>query len=168
LPVGLGGAIVVKVKHNQKHKFRKFLILPGILFIFLFGLAPLVSAASTCPPGYTGTSCTCPTGTNGNYCCGDSTNGGPVVTSIDLGCKGKGNPILDMSFAIIRLLSDGVGIVVVASVVVAGIQYTAARNDPQNIANATNRIRATLIALLIFIFAYSILNYIIPGIFFTS
>ena len=157
LPVGLGGAIVVKVKHNQKHKFRKFLILPSLLLIFLFSAAPAVSAASTCP-----------TGTNGNYCCGDSTNGGPVVTSIDLGCKGKGNPILDMSFAIIRLLSDGVGIVVVASVVVAGIQYTAARNDPQNIANATNRIRATLIALLIFIFAYSILNYIIPGIFFTS
>jgi hypothetical protein len=159
LPVSILGAIVVKVKHMQKHKFLRFLILPGILFIFLFGAVPLAAATAPCSQSPV------PSGT---YCCGDSNNGGPVQTSIDLGCKGTGNPILDMSFAIIRLLSDGVGIVVIASVVVAGIQFTTARNDPQNVANATNRIRASLIALLIFIFAYAILNYIIPGVFFSQ
>jgi len=157
LPACLLRAIVVKVKNMVKHKFSKFLISLGILFVFFFGAAPLASAASTCPAKSTG-----------NYCCGDASNGGPVITSIDLGCKGSGNPIMDMSFAIIRLLSDGVGILVVGSVVVAGIQFTMARNDPQNVANATNRIRTSLIALLIFIFAYAILNYIIPGVFFTQ
>lgn len=152
----------------QKHKFLGFLILPGILFILLFSAVPLAYAASSCPTGYTGTSCTCPTGSTGNYCCGAAGDGGPVITSINLGCKGQGNPIFDMSFAFIRLLSDGVGIVVVASVVIAGIQFTVARNDPQNVANATNRIRASLIALLIFIFAYAILNYVIPGVFFSQ
>lgn len=147
------------MKHNLKHKLSFSLIIPITLFVFFLGAAPLAAATSPCLQA------PIPTGT---YCCGDKSAGGPVQTSINLGCRAQGNPILDMSFAIIRLLSDGVGIFVVASVVVAGIQYTAARNDPQNIANATNRIRATLIALLIFIFAYAILNYIIPGLFFTS
>jgi hypothetical protein len=142
----------------KKHKYLRLLILPGFLFILL--LAPTSIAAATSP-------CLANPIPPGTYCCGDSSNGGPVQTSIDLGCKVKGNPILDMSFAVIRLLSDGVGIAVVLSVVVAGVQFTAARNDPQNVASATNRIRASLIALLIFIFAYAILNYIIPGVFFS-
>ncbi len=92
--------------------------------------------------------------------------GGPgksVTTSIDLGCSHVGNPIVDLLFAIIRLLSDGVGLVVVGSIVVAGIQYTTSRADPNATAQAQNRIRSSLIALLIFIFAYAILNYVVPG-----
>jgi len=159
LPVSIRGAIVVRVKYMLKHKLSRLLILPaGILFIFFFSAAPIASAA---PAPATG----CPTGT---YCCGDAADGGKMQTAIDLGCKGKGNAIFDLTFAIIRLLSDGVGIVVVASVVVAGIQYTASRNDPQNVANATNRIRSSLIALLIFIFAYAILDYVIPVKFFSQ
>ncbi len=90
----------------------------------------------------------------------------PVKTSIDLGCSNQGNPIMDLIFAIIRLLSAGVGIAVVASVVVAGIQFSAARSDPQAVAGAITRLRSTIIALIIFIFAYAILNYVVPGGFF--
>ena len=92
--------------------------------------------------------------------CGDQNT---VTTSIDIGCTGKGNPIADMTFGIIRFLSAGVGIVVVASIIVGGIQYTTSAGDPQKTAAATKRIRESLIGLLVFIFAYAILNYIIPG-----
>ena len=98
------------MKHNLKHKLTLLLVIPITVFILFLGAAPLVAATSPCLQA------PIPSGT---YCCGDSSNGGPVQTSIDLGCRAQGNPIMDMSFAIIRLLSDGVGIVVVASVIVA-------------------------------------------------
>lgn len=98
------------------------------------------------------------------YCCGSGSNA--VGTSIDIGCKGQGNPITDMVFAVIRFLSNGAGIVIVASLIWAGIQYILARDDPSRVGQAKERIMNTLGALLIFIFAYAILNYVIPAGFF--
>jgi hypothetical protein len=88
----------------------------------------------------------------------------PTYTpSIDVGCKGIGNPITDFTFGIIRILSDGVGLVIIGSIIVGGIQFSASRGDPQATAKAITRIRATVIALFIYIFGYAILNYIIPA-----
>ncbi|MGH7240779.1 MAG: hypothetical protein ACREGB_00605 [Candidatus Saccharimonadales bacterium] len=98
--------------------------------------------------------------TTGTYYCGGTNK---VTTSIDLGCKGKGNPIMDMLFAFIRFLSYGVGLVIVASLTYAGIQYIGSRGDPNANALAVKRIQANVSALLIFVFAYAIINYIIPG-----
>ncbi len=89
-----------------------------------------------------------------------------VHTSINIGCRGQGNSIVDALFAIIRFLSVGVGIVVVGSIVLAGVQYSAAHGDPSAVASALNRVRNTVIALLIYIFAAAILNYLIPGMIF--
>ncbi len=91
---------------------------------------------------------------------------GAYVPIIDIGCKGQGNQITDASFAIIRFLSNGVGLIIIGSIIVGGIQYTASRGDPQATANAIKRIQSTMIALVIFIFGYAILNYILPAGFF--
>lgn len=123
------------------------------------------AAAATCSDG------TAAPGGDVNQCetggphCGRGANA--VKTSISIGCKGEGNPILDMLFAFIRFLSDGVGLVLVASLVWAGIQYTSSRGDPNASAEAMKRIQSVVIALLIFIFAYAILNYVVPGTFLT-
>jgi len=106
--------------------------------------------------------------------------GGYVQTSIDFGCKGDGcsssvgtgycakyhDGITDLLFAIIRFLSDGVGIVVVLSVIIGGIQYITSRGDPNATQSAIKRLTSALTALLVFIFAYAILNYVIPNEFF--
>lgn len=101
------------------------------------------------------------------YHCGGDKNGhknsDSVETSINIGCDGKGNAILDMLFAIIRFLSYGVGLVLVASLIVGGIQYTASTGDQQATATAVKRLKSVIVALLLFIFAYAILNYVIPG-----
>ena len=91
-----------------------------------------------------------------------------VVTAINIGCKRAGNPITDMTFAIIRFLSAGVGLVIIGSIIVAGIQYSASGGDPQAAAKAKSRISSTLTALVIFIFSYALLNYLIPGGFFNG
>jgi hypothetical protein len=107
------------------------------------------------------------------YQCGSGNNA--VKVSIDFGCQGSSchsssangcNAILDATFAIIRALSVGVGVVIVASMVWAGVQYTMARADPGAVNQAKERILNNLIALLIYIFAYAILNYVIPKGFF--
>ncbi len=100
------------------------------------------------------------TESSGHFCGGDDST---TETRINIGCKGKGNAIVDMTFAIIRFLSIGVGIVMVGSLVVAGIQYTASRGDPNNTAAAINRIQNTLIAFIFYLFTYAILNYLIPA-----
>ncbi len=90
-----------------------------------------------------------------------------VQTSIDFGCNGSSpNGIVDLLFAIIRFLSAGVGLVVIASIIVGGIQYIVSRGDPNATGAAIKRLTSSVIALIIFIFAYAILNYVIPGGFF--
>lgn len=134
-------------------KYKKIIIIS--FFLALFTSCSFIATV----PVYAGTSC----GETVENAQGQVTQK-PVITAIDLGCNGKvADPILDMVFGFIRFLSAGVGIVVVASVVIAGIQYTMARSNPQNVETAVNRIRTALIGLLIFIFAYAILDFLIPG-----
>lgn len=112
--------------------------------------------------------------------CGAGT--GWVATSIDFGCNGNScngsqlipnppycnnnhNGITDLIFAIIRFLSDGVGLIVIASIIIGGIQYITSRGDPNATQAAVKRITSSILAFIIFIFGYAILNYIIPGTF---
>jgi hypothetical protein len=94
--------------------------------------------------------------------CGDPSY--KAQTAIDLGCEHHGNPIEALIFAIIKLLSDGVGLVVIASLIVAGIQFTASRDEPQAKALAIKRIQSNLTAFLLYCFAYALLNYLVPAV----
>lgn len=109
----------------------------------------------------------------GDYQCGSGAN--TVKMSIDIGCKGSSctsrngsgcSALVDAAFAIIRFLSNGAGLVMIGSIVWAGIQYTTSRGDPAATAKAVERIRNTLIALGIFLFSYAILNWLLPTGFF--
>lgn len=114
------------------------------------------SASRALPPGGTpgdGSSAITP--------CGEGDTA--YTPSIDLGCKGKGNSIMDLAFAIIRFISYGVGLLIVGSLTYAGIQYTASRGDPNAVALAIKRIQSNIFALLLFIFAFAIVNYLVPG-----
>ncbi len=102
-----------------------------------------------------------PTTLKTKYKCGSGDTA--TYTSVNIGCVGKGNAIMDALFGIINFLSDGVGVVIVASLIWAGIQFTASRGDPQSTATAIKRIRSNVLALFVFIFAYAILNYVVPG-----
>jgi hypothetical protein len=93
--------------------------------------------------------------------CGSGDN--TVKTSINIGCKGKGSAAVDMLFAIIRFLSNGVGLVIIGSIIYGGIQYTMSRGDPQATKLAIDRIRNSVFALFLFMFAYALLNYLIPA-----
>jgi len=63
----------------------------------------------------------------------------------------------------IRLLSLVVGIVVAASLVYAGIQYSASSGDPQKTGAAKTRIINTLLAFMAYAFMLAFLNFLVPG-----
>jgi hypothetical protein len=56
-----------------------------------------------------------------------------------------------------------VGIVVTLAVIAAGIQYSMAEGNPESSHKAKVRAREALIGLMIYIFAFSLLQFLIPG-----
>lgn len=62
-----------------------------------------------------------------------------------------------------NVLSALVGIVIVIMIAVGGIQYTTARDDPQAVSAAKNRIRNAILALVFYLFGFAFLQYLIPG-----
>ena len=114
----------------------------------------------------------------GTYLCGNirtenKGRSGPLSddnyrTKINFGCLGTAgpaglNPILDVVYALLRFISVGVGIAVVIAVVGSAIQYAASEGNPEVTAKAKNRIRSTIIGLFVYIFAFSLFQFLVPG-----
>lgn len=105
--------------------------------------------------------------------CGNSKNPDENVhTNFDFGCLGPDydidthgalGPVEDIVYAIIRFMSIGVGIVVVISIIIAGIQYTSSEGNPEVTQQAKDRVRFTVFGLFVYIFAYTIMQYLVPG-----
>ncbi len=89
---------------------------------------------------------------NGNKCIGVSQNGGIAD-----------NPIINILRIVIKVAAAGVGLVVAAMIVVAGIQYSTSQGNPQRTVAAKQRLINAIIGLIMFIFATVILNYVVPG-----
>jgi len=77
--------------------------------------------------------------------------------------KLKDNPIVDDINVVVNFLSIGVGVVVVAMIIIGGIQYSAAGDNPQALTAAKQRITNALIALFAFFFIFAFLQWLIPG-----
>jgi hypothetical protein len=160
------------MKHLNKYKKLKinhlFVLVLLILSLFIISLTNnnKVYAIPRQAVNTSTSSTSSSSSSSTQYQCGEGPNA--VQTSIDLGCTRKGNPILDMLFAAIRFLSAGVGVVVVFSTILAGIQYTTSRDNPESTQKAKGRLISNVIALVVFVFAYSILNFLIPGGFFNG
>jgi hypothetical protein len=107
--------------------------------------------------------------TDDGYQCGnlpdDNDN---VKTKFNFGCLGASGPaglgpIQDLVFALIRFASIGVGIAVTIALIMAGIQYTTAEGNPESSQKAKLRAQQALIGLGVYVFAFSILQFLIPG-----
>ncbi len=64
---------------------------------------------------------------------------------------------------LIKFLSALVGIVVVIGIVIGGIQYSSARDNPQAVGAAKKRITNAILALIVYFFLFALLNFLIPG-----
>jgi hypothetical protein len=62
-----------------------------------------------------------------------------------------------------NLLSGLVAVIVIAVIIIGGIQYSAAGGDPQKVAGAKKRIYNAIFAFIAYIFMYSFLQWVVPG-----
>ncbi len=110
-----------------------------------------------------------PPGTIGSHQCGNlSDKDENVKTKINFGCLGTKapagtGPIEDIFFAIIRFLSNGVGIMMVIALIAAGIQYTTSEGNAEQTMKSKRRIQMIVLSLFIYLFTYAILQFLIPG-----
>lgn len=75
----------------------------------------------------------------------------------------KTNPLILKVADFIDLLSAAVGVVVIGSIIVGGIMYSASHGDPQLVAKARSRIINAVIAFVAYIFVYAFIQWVIPG-----
>jgi len=120
-------------------------------------------------------------GDAGQFTCGTFINEDRnVKTRFDFGCLGTDfdklaegqkdasdiknmSPILDLAFSFVRFLSIGVGIVMAASMRMSAIQYSMSEGNAEVTQKAKARIRSASMGFIIYIFAYAILQFVIPG-----
>lgn len=75
----------------------------------------------------------------------------------------KQNPIIKDINTAINFLSAGAAIIIVGSIIVGGIQYSLAGNNPSSVTAAKKRIADALIALFAFFFIWGFLQWLVPG-----
>jgi hypothetical protein len=94
---------------------------------------------------------------------GDNDCGGSK-TVFDFGCDiSTGNPITDLLFTLVKFLTYGIGLLLILSVVVSGFQYMTSQGNAQTTEKALKRIWNVVIALMLYIFGFTLLNYLVPG-----
>jgi uncharacterized membrane protein YjgN (DUF898 family) len=64
---------------------------------------------------------------------------------------------------VVTVLGGLVAVFVVLSIVIAGIQYSAAADDSSKVAAAKGRIQKAIIALLAYLFLLAFIKYLLPG-----
>lgn len=62
-----------------------------------------------------------------------------------------------------QVLSMLVGVVIVIMIAIGGVQYSAARDNPQAVTAARGRIINALLALVVYIFSLALLQWLVPG-----
>jgi heme/copper-type cytochrome/quinol oxidase subunit 2 len=139
--------IGMKIKNFLSKEINLFRISLASLALML---SVLLVGGATMQPAYAGRQC------------GKGKN--KVVTKLDLGCnKAHKNPIIDMIFALVRFLSIGVGIVVIASVVYSGVMYSTSQGNPEKTGQAKSRIQTSIMALVFYLFIFAIVQFLVPG-----
>lgn len=87
-----------------------------------------------------------------------TTNGGNQVCP-----SGNGNVIITFLIYIIKFLGGLVGLIVVLMIIIGGVQYITSGGNPQAVGAAKKRIVNAIIALVLYIMMFGILEYLIPG-----
>lgn len=152
-----------------KHKIIKLLALLSLVVLVVAFAAPVASADPICDTviqsGCTDTTCASQAhGTwdpNAKVCVVNASD--QAATSGNCSNLSQCDFIEKYLNPFIQLLAALVGVAVVASIIIGGIQYSGSAGDPQRATAAKNRIRNAIIALVTFLFLYALLNFLVPG-----
>jgi len=94
---------------------------------------------------------------------GDTTKCLPLGSKVNEQSKLSDNPIVKNINKIVGILAGLVGVVVVGTIILGGIQYATAGDKAEAVSAAKQRIINGLIALLAFLFIFAFLQWLVPG-----
>jgi hypothetical protein len=80
-------------------------------------------------------------------------------------CVGGKNPIYTYLSGIIIFMGGAIGLAVVITIIVSGIQYSASAGNAANITQAKERLINAVIGLVLYLFLAAILRYLVPQLF---
>lgn len=138
----------------------------------------LFVASSTISPTSVSAVCTntptaevdCDPGDNPSPAQGTKTGKASSLSDGDVECKGKYKDLDESNCGILRVvtlftrvLSGIAGLVIVIMIIVGGIQYSMSGADPSKVQAAKQKIINALVALLLFVFGFALLQYLVPG-----
>lgn len=92
----------------------------------------------------------------------DESSGESAGSSSDVGGTGSAE-LDDWLNKVVNLLSALVGLAIVVSLVVAGVQYITARDNANQVSAAKNRIMMAVLGFALFLMGYAFLQWLIPG-----
>ena len=108
-----------------------------------------------------------------SVCDSSSAAGGPADFRKDCG---SGDPALNCDptnnsncnffeqiLGLVNIVSGLIGVVVVLNIIIGGIQYTTAGDNPNKVQAARQKITNSIIALIAFVFLVAFLQWIVPG-----
>lgn len=133
----------------------QFVLITLFLSVFTVALAPAQTAHAACSQGFQEVSIGFEGAVqqNGNSWCVPINQGGPISQ----------NPIIVLLRGIVQFMVGGVGLVVVGGIIYGGFLYMTARGNSAQVTKAQETIRNAVIGLLMYIFAFAVLNFVIPG-----
>jgi len=99
--------------------------------------------------------------TNTDNCSNTESNGSVDQTKVNK-CLNQ-SPVVHDIQTIVNFLSAAVGVVVIAVIIVGGIQYSLAGDNSSALEAARKRIANGVITLVAFLFAWAFLQWLIPG-----
>lgn len=88
---------------------------------------------------------------------------GGVNTAIISCSSGDHNALFDVLGIGLQIITYGVGSAAVIGVIIAAYQYITARDNPQKVAVAKNRLLQIIIGLVIWVMIWAILQFLLPG-----
>lgn len=141
-------------------KIQKYLLIFGVLVAI-----PLATPVLFANNSAYAARCIDASGNAIKNCCVDG-HGQEVITSV-IDCssvaQGGKNIIWTILTIAVNFLAAGVGIVVVAGIVFGAITYATAAGSAEQAKKGIGFVRNAVIALLLFIFMYAIINFLVPG-----
>jgi len=71
--------------------------------------------------------------------------------------------IIQTVYKMINFFSVGVGVIIVLSVILGGVQYITAGNNPQVVSKAKGRVYNAILALVMYLVLFSFIQWLVPG-----
>lgn len=85
------------------------------------------------------------------------------VGQVELPNDQPGGVIIYYLKQVLFLVNALVGGIIILVLVIAGIQYITSAGDPSNVKSAKNRVMNAVIALVLYLMMFAILNFLVPG-----